>query len=92
MNVKLLRRARRDSRGIRYWIVPGFGNGVRLVPSALTPHGWGPAVYWPAMDDKGPLVEGVDLDRHRTIAKHEIRALIVASRKRARQHKMEPIT
>ena len=75
MNINLLKLARRVN-GVRYWAVPGHGNGAKLIPSRLTPHGWGPAAHWPAVDAKGPLVRGVDLNRHLTIARHEIRALI----------------
>lgn len=83
MNTKLLRRARRDSKGIRYWGVPGHENSIRLMPSTLTPTGWGSAVYWPGADDKGPYMRGVDLERHRPVARNEIRALIRAcTRKR----------
>lgn len=84
MNTRLLRLARRIG-GVRYWSVPGHGNPAKLVPSRLTPQGWGPAAYWPAVDAKGPCVRGVDLDRHLTIARHEIRALIEAAQTKPRR-------
>lgn len=76
MNIALLKLARRDYRGVRTWIVPGFGNGAKYVPERYTPTGWGPALYWPAIDARGECVRGADLWRHRKLAKAEIRKLL----------------
>lgn len=76
MNCSLLRLARRDRRGVRFWVVPGFSNGVRLTPSAHSGQGWGAALHWPNRDIKGEFIRGVDLDRHRALARREIRALL----------------
>lgn len=78
MNTNLLRLARLDSRGIRYWIVPGFGNGVRLTPALHTGPGWGPSLHWPHRDAKGECIRGVDLDRHWRLARREIRELLAS--------------
>jgi hypothetical protein len=69
VNVRLLKLARRDKRGIRSWVVPGFGNAARLTPSRYTPKGWGPSFHWPDRDQRGEHVKGVDLDRHRPLAR-----------------------
>lgn len=76
MNTALLRLARRHRSGTRYWSVPGFPNQAKLIPSALTMHGWGAAFHWPDRDDKGDLMRGVDLARHRMIAVQAARNLL----------------
>lgn len=78
MNTRLLRMGRRDSRGITRWIVPGFGNGITYNPNAtgFGANQWGPSVRWPARDAKGELLKCVDLGRHRTLARNEIRKLL----------------
>lgn len=75
MNAALLRMARRH-RGVRYWRVPGFPNEAKLVPSARSPHGWGVAFHWPARDERGDYMRGLDLARHRTMARQAARNLL----------------
>jgi hypothetical protein len=87
MNTKLLRLARRDSRNIRYWTVPGYSNGARLAPSRHTLLDWGPAFYWPARDERGEMTRGVDLNRHRSMAKRYARELIKECQAMARSNR-----
>jgi hypothetical protein len=75
MNTRLLCLARRY-KGARRWSVPGYGNGIALIPSRDTGKGWGAKVSWPFHDAKGEAIRGVDLDRHRKLALQEIRALL----------------
>ena len=77
MNVTLLRLARRH-KGVRSWIVPGFGNAAKLTPSRLTPDGWGPAFHWPDLDAQGhECRRGVDVSRHRKMARHYAKRLAI---------------
>lgn len=76
MNVSLLKLARRHSNGCRYWTVPGYGNAAKLVPARHTMGSWGSAAHWPARDERGEKLCGVDLNRHRKMARAEIRKLI----------------
>lgn len=76
MNVALLKLADRYRDGEWRWSVPGYGNGVTYLPEALSIRGWGASVRWPIRDDKGEATRAVDLDRHRTLAKAEIRKLL----------------
>lgn len=79
MNTVLLRLARRNSRnGVRQWTVPGHGNAAKLIPSTVTPDGWGPSFRWPGVDprDGAECVKGVCLWRHRAIARNAARALV----------------
>lgn len=79
MNVSLLRLASRHPRtGVRTWNVPGFGNTAKLIPeSALDRAGWIGAFFWPASDPDGyQIMRGVDLGRHRALARQAARAMI----------------
>lgn len=78
MNVTILRLARRARNGTRHWTIPGKDNGAKLVPSRLTPDGWGAAFHWPDKDpyDGSQIIRGVDLNRHRAIARHHAEKLI----------------
>ena len=81
MNTALLRLSRRDPKtGVRRWTVPGFTNAARLVPERHTPDGWGAAFHWPATECYGApcdeMMKGVDLGRHRKIARAAARAIL----------------
>lgn len=83
MNTALLKLARRDSRGTRYWTVPGWHNEAKLVRSAHTGKGWGPAFHWPMMDPYHPgeqIVYSVCLTRHIKLARRYARELLDASK------------
>ncbi|WP_146203723.1 hypothetical protein [Azospirillum sp. TSO5] len=79
MNTKLLRLARRHRCGVRTWIVPGFSNAARLTPSSFTHDGWGASFQWPCYDphDGSEIQRGVDLNRHRSIARQAALALLI---------------
>ena len=78
MNTRLLKLARKDSKGVWHWVIPGYGNGVKYNPhgSGVGTHQWGASLRWPGKDAKGELVHSVDLARHRKQAKQEIRKLL----------------
>jgi hypothetical protein len=77
MNTRLLKLARRHRDGSRHWIVPGYGNGIALTPpSGEGVMAWGWKLRWPGRDAKGEFIRAVDLDRHRKLAKQEIRRLL----------------
>lgn len=71
--VAILKAARRNADGTRYWIIPGAPNAAKLVPGARSL--WNvPGFWWPhyeAKDGREPgwIVRGVRLDWHRSIAK-----------------------
>lgn len=75
MDTALLKLARRHTNGTRSWTVPGFGNGVKLIPKHSF---WdAPALSWPHIEaDGSEVLRTVRLDWHRGIAKAEIRKLI----------------
>lgn len=72
MNITLLKLAQRHPSGVRQWAVPGYDHPIKLVPSRHSYRGWGPSAHWPHKDG----VRGVDLDRHLSVAKNEIRAML----------------
>lgn len=77
LNTRLLKLARHHRDGSRRWSVPGYSNGIALLPPSG--HGvmaWGWSLRWPGRDDKGEFVRTVDLSRHRRLAKQAIRALL----------------
>ena len=78
MNTRLLKMGRRHSDGCWRWSVPGFGNGIVYIPHSTGrgPMAWGSTLKWPARDDKGEMIRGVDLGRHRALALREVRALL----------------
>ena len=77
MNTALLKLARRHRDGCRIWIVPGAENAAMLIPASRTLPDWGPAFHWPDVDGNGdPLRRGVDLNRHRGIARRAVRQLL----------------
>lgn len=81
MNISLLKLGHRSRDGSRWWPVEGYGNGVKLLPSRLTCSTWGATVYWPHTDEAGAECRrGVDLDRHRKLAKQELRNLIATQK------------
>ena len=84
MNTELLRLARKY-RGVRSWVVPGFGNPAQLIPSKHGFRGFGATFRWPGYrfytDAHGGsarelVVFGVDLDRHLDIARAAARELL----------------
>ena len=75
MKARLLRLATRYGGGF-YWRVPGYPNGAKLLPASRTPRDWGAGFWWPARDDRGDMVRGVDLDRHRDLAVAAVLALL----------------
>lgn len=79
MDATLLR-ASRKSRGVRSWTVPGFSNGAKLIPASLSMFKLAGSFHWPARDDKGEMVRGVCLARHRGMAKRYARELLEACR------------
>jgi hypothetical protein len=81
MNTALLKLANRDRRGTWQWTVPGYSNGVKWLPAELTRPGWGAQLCWPHRDDKGECTRSVDLDRHRKLAKQEIKNLLAICNK-----------
>lgn len=79
MNTTLLRLARRNADGIRYWSIPGAPNEAALIPGKLSM--WGvPAFRWPELVTKGDetywQVRSVRLDWHRSVAKKHIREIL----------------
>lgn len=88
MKTALLRAAWRNPQtGERSWEVPGFAHRARLRPaSASFIRGWGPAFYWPAVDEEGELVRSVDLSRNRSVAKFAAENLILIARERGVPH------
>lgn len=79
MNTRLLRMAEtgRLKTGVRRWTIPGQSHPVTLIPKSLSYPGWGPALHWPMVLPNGEVIRrGLDLDRHLSIAKREIRALL----------------
>jgi len=88
MNTRLLRLAHRYRNGRRDWAVPGYGNPVSLLPpSGEGRMAWGWTLRWPGRDAKGEYVRGVDLDRHRALARNEIRRLLATiEEKPAKEH------
>ena len=87
MNTGLLKLAQRTQGGARwFWLVPGFRNGVSFTRrnrcrSRDNSMEWGDTLRWPFRDEKGEALRGVDLDRHRAIAKAEIRRVIKEAQK-----------
>lgn len=74
MDTRLLKLAHRYRDGCRRWEIDGFV--VTLLPSSFTPLGWGAAVYWPAIVNGEDVRRGVDLSRHRALAKRELQLFL----------------
>lgn len=70
MNTALLRLATKH-KGVRRWRIPGFGNEAKLIPATGSSiAGWKGSFWWPDDEPDGQeRMHGVDLGRHRAIAK-----------------------
>ena len=89
MDTRLYKLAERRCDGSWHWSVPGFGNGVDYDPNpeSFGSFRWTRTLSWPCRDpgDGSEFIRRVDLDRHRRLAKAEIRALIAACKAKARK-------
>ena len=81
MNVNILRLSRRDKSGARFWIVPGFGNGAKVLPASRSLWPETMSAHWPAKDRNGDeILRGARLDWHKSLIKNEIRMLLASCR------------
>lgn len=79
MNARLLRMARRDSRGSRIWTVAGFPHSFKAFRGGI----WGPdvlAVSWPDTDRRGETVRRTArFDWHGRLASRQIRSVLAGN-------------
>ena len=77
MDTRILRMARRDSRGIRTWAVPGLCHAFKAVPPAYSTWPGTFQMSWPDVDGGGETVRrGCRFDWHGAVGFRAIRRVL----------------
>lgn len=80
MDTRLLRMAKKDSRGIRRWIIPGWPHAITVIPAKYSRWEDSFDVSWPGIQyyTREIIKRGARFDWHHKIIKREIRSLLEA--------------